>query len=431
MKTWEEKDKEWIWHPFTALEGAPAPLFIESAEGVYLHTSDGRKIMDAVSSWWVNIHGHCHPEIVKAIAHQAQKLEHVIFAGFTHEPAITLAENLLRLLPPNFSKIFFSDNGSTAVEIAIKLSIQFWKNQGIKKNKIIAIQGSYHGDTFGAMSVGDRNTFTKVFSDYLFEVEFIDFPTPENEKDVLHQFEEQVSSGTVAAFIFEPLVQAVAGMKMYSPECLNQLLILSRQNNVITIADEVFTGFGRTGKTFAIDHLQQRPDLMALSKGITGGSLPLGVTVCSQKIVEAFTSSEAIKTFFHGHSFTANPITCAAANASIRLLLNKDCQDSIQRIHTNHQKFTDSIKNRPSVKEARCLGTIVAIELNTGSHTSYFNTIRSKIYSYFLDRQILLRPLGNILYFLPPYVITQEQMNEVYQAIRAFLNELERQDDGV
>ncbi len=426
MKTWEEKDKELIWHPFTALEGAPAPLFIESAKGIYLHTSDGKKIIDAVSSWWVNIHGHCHPEIVKAIADQAQKLEHVIFAGFTHEPAITLAENLLRLLPSNFSKVFFSDNGSTSVEVAIKLAIQFWKNQGVKKNKIIAIHGSYHGDTFGAMSVGDRNTFTKVFSDYLFEVDFIDFPTAVNESSVLNLFEELVSSGTVAAFIFEPLVQAVAGMKMYSPVFLNEAIRLAKQHDVITIADEVFTGFGRTGKTFAIDHLNQEPDLMALSKGITGGSLPLGVTVCSKKIVTAFQSSEAIKTFFHGHSFTANPITCAAANASIKLLVDEQCQRSIQLIHTNHQKFITSVNQRSSIKEARCLGTILALELSTESQTSYFNTIRSKIYSYFIERNILLRPLGNILYFLPPYVITQEEIDEVYNVINSFLDELER-----
>jgi len=426
MKTWSEKDKQYIWHPFTALQGAPEPLFIESAKGIYLYTADGKKIIDAVSSWWVNIHGHSHPEIVKAIAEQAQKLEHVIFAGFTHEPAITLAENLLKILPSHFSKIFFSDNGSTSVEVAIKLAIQFWKNQGIKRNRIIAIHGAYHGDTFGAMSVGDRNAFTHVFSDYLFEVEFIDLPTKENKNKVLLQFEALVKTNEVAAFIFEPLVQAAAGMRIYSHDFLDRAVALAKQNNVVTIADEVFTGFGRTGKTFATDYLSNKPDLISLSKGITGGSLPLGATACSEKIVSAFQSSESVKTFFHGHSFTANPMACAAANASIKLLMSDDCQNSISLIKKNHQRFIANLGERKPIKEARSLGTILAIELNTETQTSYFNDIRTKIYSYFLDRNILLRPLGNVLYFLPPYSITQDEMNTVYKAIVDFLDELNR-----
>lgn len=430
MSTWEQKDKELIWHPFTALEGAPAPVFIESAQGIYLHTADGRKIIDAVSSWWVNIHGHSHPVIAQAIAQQAQKLEHVIFAGFTHAPAITLAERLLKLLPSHFSKLFFSDNGSTSVEVAIKLSIQYWKNKGLQKNKIIAIQGAYHGDTFGAMSVGDRNTFTNVFSDYLFEVDFIDFPTLENEAAVLDHFHQLITQGNVASFIFEPLVQAAGGMRMYSPSFLDKALALAKQYDVITIADEVFTGFGRTGKTFACDYLVNKPDLMSLSKGITGGSLPLGVTVCSDKIVAAFQSAESVKTFFHGHSFTANPITCAAANTSLTLLLDNECQKQIQLIASSHQQFIHTIAQKKSVQEARSLGTILAIELRTANETSYFNSIRSRIYTHFLERNILLRPLGNVLYFLPPYVINTDQLNEVYREIILFIDELEREYDG-
>ncbi|HEY5826380.1 MAG TPA: adenosylmethionine--8-amino-7-oxononanoate transaminase [Cyclobacteriaceae bacterium] len=423
MSTWKEKDQQYIWHPFTALEGSPDPIHISSAQGIYLHTDDGRKIIDAISSWWVNLHGHSHPVIVKAIAEQAQKLEHVIFAGFTHEPAIQLAENLLKILPKHFSKVFFSDNGSTAVEVAIKLAIQYWRNQEITKNRIIALEGAYHGDTFGAMAVGDRGAFTSPFHDHLFTVDFLKFPTPENEDIILNDFTKLIKSNQVAAFIFEPLVQAAGGMRMYSADFLDKLIALSKEHKVITIADEVFTGFGRTGKLFACDYLMNKPDLIALSKGITGGSLPLGVTVCSEQIVKVFQSKEIKKTFFHGHSFTANPISCAAANASYQLLTDPDCLDQINLIGLNHLKFIDKVKKLGFDIEARSLGTILAIELNTKAKTSYFNLIRDKLYSFFLERNILLRPLGNVLYFLPPYVITQSKMDIVYNAIEDFLRE--------
>lgn len=425
MNSWKEKDSKYIWHPFTALQGAADPLMIETAQGIYLYTHDGRKIIDGISSWWVNLHGHSHPVIGKAIADQALKLEHVIFAGFTHEPAIRLAESLLKLLPENFSKIFYSDNGSTAVEVAIKLAIQFWKNKGINKKKIVAIRGAYHGDTFGAMAVGDRGAFTQVFSDYLFEVDFIDFPTAQNERDIWRQFQSLLETNNVAAFVFEPLVQAAAGMRMYSADFLDRAIALANENEVITIADEVFTGFGRTGKTFATDYLVNKPDLIAMSKGITGGSLPLGATACSQKIVSAFQSPESMKTFFHGHSFTANPMACAAANASTELLLSKECQSQIEMITIAHQNFIATIKDRKTLIEARSKGTILALELATKTNTSYFNDLRTKIYSYFLDRNILLRPLGNVLYLLPPYVINEDELDLIYNTIIGFLNDLE------
>jgi adenosylmethionine---8-amino-7-oxononanoate aminotransferase len=421
---WEEKDQQLIWHPFTPLEGAPEPLFISSAQGIYLHTPDGRRIIDGISSWWVNIHGHCHPAIVKAIAEQAQKLEHVIFAGFTHEPAIQLAENLLKILPSHFSKVFYSDNGSTAVEVAIKLAIQYWRNQRIKKNKIIALQGAYHGDTFGAMSVGDRGAFTSPFHDHLFEVLFLDFPSPEKEEAVINQFTAFVEKQDIAAFICEPLVQAAAGMRMYSAQLLDTLFEIAKKNHVLIIADEVFTGFGRTGKLFATDHLQHKPDLIALSKGITGGSLPLGATVCSKHVVEQFQSKEIEKTFFHGHSFTANPIACAAANASYQLLITQNYLDSINLIQASHKEFVSRIGKSNYLIEARSLGVILALELKTFSKASYFNDIRKKIYPYFLEKDILLRPLGNVLYFLPPYSITASELSLVYNAIEDFLTGL-------
>ncbi|HTH54633.1 MAG TPA: adenosylmethionine--8-amino-7-oxononanoate transaminase [Cyclobacteriaceae bacterium] len=419
----EDLDKKNIWHPFTSLEGAD-PLLVESAQGVYLHLKDGRNIIDAVSSWWVNIHGHSHPAIAQAIADQAKKLEHVIFAGFTHEPAIRLSENLLRILPGNQSKIFFSDDGSTAVEVAIKLAIQFWHNRGItSKTKIIALEGAYHGDTFGAMSIGDRGAFTAAFAPYLFDVDFIDFPSSQNESKILDAFETKLKKDNVGAFIYEPLVQGAAGMRMYSPEFLDQLISLAQRYDAICIADEVFTGFGRTGKIFASDHQKTRPDIMAVSKGITGGFLPLGATSCSEKIASAFQSPDPRKTFYHGHSYTANPITCAAANASFELLLKAECQENIQRISNGHLRFASQIKNHIKIKELRTYGTILAIELQTIEGTSYFSEMRKMIYPFFLDRNILLRPLGNVIYILPPYVITDEQLGLIYEAIREFLDQ--------
>lgn len=417
-------DKKCIWHPFTPLKGGTEPVLITSAEGLYLHTSDGRKIMDAISSWWVNLHGHSHPSIAEAIAKQASTLEHVIFAGFTHPQAVHLAENLLSILPQNQSKIFYSDDGSTAVEVALKMALQYWHNQGIKKGNIIAVKGAYHGDTFGSMSIGERGTFTAAFSQYLFKVDFIDFPVKGNEEITRKQFKELVDSKQVGAFIFEPLVQAAGGMRTYSAGILDELISYAQKNGVICIADEVFTGFGRTGKLFASDHLTHKPDIIALSKGLTGGTLPLGVTSCSEKIVSAFLHEDNTKTFFHGHSYTANPLACAAANASFELLKKPSCLKSIERISKRHFMFAESIKTHPYVSEVRTLGTILAIELKAGE-TSYFNNIRKVIYDFFLTRNILLRPLGNVLYVLPPYIITDEELDKIYASITDFLSGLE------
>jgi adenosylmethionine-8-amino-7-oxononanoate aminotransferase len=420
-----KKDKANIWHPFTPLSGASDPLLITGAQGIYLHTADGRKIIDGISSWWVNLHGHAHPKIARAVADQAAKLEHVIFAGFTHEPAIKLSENLLSILPQGFSKIFFSDNGSTAVEVALKMAIQYWHNKDVNRKKIIAIEGAYHGDTFGAMAVGGRGIFTSPFFPYLFQVEFIDFPTKEKEKQIEAEFQKRVDSGEVGVFIFEPLIQAAGGMRMYSETLLDRLIQYAQEHEVICIADEVFTGFGRTGKTFASDHLQNKPDLISLSKGLTGGTLPLGVTAANSKIVAAFETTDFMKTFFHGHSFTANPIACAAANASFDLLMEKDCQQQIRRIADQHVQFASELRNHSSILEIRTLGTILAIELNTNQQSSYTNDLRKRIYNYFIEQDILLRPLGNIFYVVAPYCITVEELQHLYSTIRKFLTTIE------
>ncbi len=419
-----QKDKEAIWHPFTPLTGAADPIEITSAEGIYLHAADGRKIIDAISSWWVNLHGHANPHIAKALADQALKLEHVIFAGFTHEPAVRLSQNLLQILPKNQSKIFFSDNGSTAVEVSIKMALQYWFNKGIKnRKKIIALHGAYHGDTFGAMSVGERGLFTEPFSSHLFDVVFVDFPSTGQEEKSIKQFEKIISSGDTAAFIFEPLVQAASGMRMYSPAVLNELIGLAHSHNVICIADEVFTGFGRTGKLFASDYITNKPDIMALSKGLTGGTMPFGVTTCSQKITTAYNTEDFSKTFFHGHSYTANPLACAVANASFELLLSERCQNDIQRITLKHNQFKTEIEDDSMITNIRTLGTILAMDLKNDEANSYTNSLRKKIYSYFLNKSILLRPLGNVIYILPPYIITNDELDRIYDSIRNFLND--------
>lgn len=415
-------DRKNIWHPFTSLQGADDPVLITSAKGVYLHTGDGREIIDAISSWWVNLHGHAHPHIAKAIAAQASSLEHVIFAGFTHQPAIKLSENLLSILPPDQKKIFFSDNGSTAVEVALKMTFQYWHNQGIKKNNIIAIKGAYHGDTFGAMSVAERGVFTKPFFPYLFKTSFIDFPEHGNEAEVIGRFQQLIGQKNVAAFIFEPLVQGAAGMRMYSADLLDKLIGYARNQEVICIADEVFTGFGRTGKYFAVDYLRNKPDIIALSKGITGGALPLGVTACSAKIIAAFDSPDMQKTFYHGHSYTANPLACAAANASFELLMDASCSKRIIEITNKHTQFAESLQGHKKIYQVRTLGTILAIELISGEKSVYTNPLRKKIYPYFLERNILLRPLGNVIYILPPYIISDSELDYIYKTVEDFLN---------
>lgn len=417
------RDKAVIWHPFTPLMAGQDTIAVSSAKGVYLHTPDGRKIIDAVSSWWVNLHGHSHPHIAKAVAEQAASLEHVIFAGFTHEPAVQLAEALVRILPSNQKKIFYSDNGSTAVEVALKMAFQYWHNKGVQKTKVIALDGAYHGDTFGAMSVGERGAFSAPFNPYLFEVDFLPFPDAQQEEKVLALLEHKLKTGQVASFIYEPLVQGSAGMRMYSSTVLNAMIEMAKKYGAICIADEVMTGFGRTGKTFASEYAMAQPDICCLSKGLTGGTMALGVTSCTDKIMDAYRSQDILKTFFHGHSFTANPIACAAAIASLELLERPETAKNIQRISQQQEAFVNRIQSHPAVRAARNLGTIAALEIAAFEDTSYFNEARHKLYPFFLERDILLRPLGNVLYVLPPYVITDEELDKVYSAIIELLDQ--------
>jgi adenosylmethionine-8-amino-7-oxononanoate aminotransferase len=370
----------------------------------------------------VNIHGHAHPYIAQKVFEQLKKLEHVIFAGFTHEPAIELAERLLKLLPDNQAKVFYSDNGSTAVEVAIKMCLQYWHNQGNHRTKILALKNAYHGDTFGAMAVSGRSAFTAAFDSLLFEVEFIDLPDESNISDLKSQISNIKSD--LACFIFEPLVQGAAGMIMYEAKYLDELMQHCRNEGVLLIADEVFTGFGRTGKPFACDHLDTKPDVMCFSKGLTGGTMAMGLTTCTQQIYNAFLSEDRLKTLFHGHSYTANPVACSAGLASMDLFLEDSTQKNIKRIEDSHRKFGAKIGSHPRVRTVRQTGTIIAMEWETGTDTSYFSSLRDRLYTYFLDAGIILRPLGNVLYILPPYCITDDQLHYIYAKIENALEEL-------
>jgi adenosylmethionine-8-amino-7-oxononanoate aminotransferase len=417
-----DRDIKVIWHPYTQMKTALPPIPIVRGEGAYLFDEDGKKYIDAISSWWVNIHGHSHPYIAQKVAEQLIKLEHVIFAGFTHPGAVELAERLLQILPSNQQKAFYSDNGSTAVEVAIKMCLQYWHNQGQGRTKILAFKNAYHGDTFGAMAVSGRSAFTAAFDSLLFEVEFIDLPNETNIQDLKSQISNLKSQ--LACFIFEPLVQGSAGMLMYEAKYLNELMAHCRKEDILLIDDEVFTGFGRTGKAFACNHVTEQPDIMCFSKGLTGGTMALGLTTCTQQIFDAFLSDDKLKTLFHGHSFTANPVACAAALASLDIFEEAATLENIKRIEDRHSQFAQRIKHHPKLKAVRQTGTIIAIEWQTGSDTSYFSTLRDKLYLYFLDAGIILRPLGNIIYILPPYCITNADLDYIYKKIEQALEEI-------
>jgi adenosylmethionine-8-amino-7-oxononanoate aminotransferase len=420
------RDRQSIWHPFTQAQTADPPIAIVRGEGAYLFDEKGKRYIDAVSSWWVNLHGHAHPYIAGKISEQAVKLEHVIFAGFTHEPAVELSERLLKHLPIHHKKIFFSDNGSTAVEVALKMAIQYWFNRGKKRNTVLAFNNAYHGDTFGSMSVSERGSFTKPFHDFLFDVIYIDAPTPQNENRAIAQLESTIAnhSLSVASFIFEPLVQGASGMLMHHPEALNRMMAICKDHDVLTIADEVMTGFGRTGKYFATDYLSEKPDIICLSKGLTGGFMPMGVTSCTENIFRAFLSTDKMKTLFHGHSYTANPLGCSSALASLDLMEKGETWQAIDRIGRKHHQFSREMTAHKQLRDVRQRGTILAMELETGNDSSYFNNLRDLIYNFFLEKGILMRPLGNVIYLLPPYCISDDDLDYIYRCIEEFLSSL-------
>lgn len=415
--TLTERDNQYLWHPYTQHKTAALPIAIKKGKGALLWDENNKEYIDAIASWWVNPYGHSNKFIADAIYKQLTTLEHVLFGGFTHEPAILVAEKLIEILPKNQQKIFFSDNGSTAVEVAIKVALQYFFNKGEKRTTIIAFENAFHGDTFAAMAASGISFYTQAFQGMFIDVVRIPVPVKGQEQASFDALREVLKNNNCAGFIFEPLVQGAAGMVMYEPEALDELMRICQDNKVLTIADEVMTGFGKTGKTFAIDYLVEKPDMMCLSKALTGGTIPMAITTFAQDIFDAFYDEDINKALFHGHTFTANPTGCAAALASMELLQTNEMQANISRVNQKHLEFLERIKNHPKVSTSRVLGVIFALEIKTESSASYYGALRNKLYDFFIENGIILRPVGNIVYILPPYIITDEQLQKVYQVV--------------
>ena len=412
-----QRDIKHNWHPYTQHKTAQPHIAITKGEGALLWDENGKEYIDAIASWWVNPYGHSNKFIADAIYKQLTSLEHVLFGGFTHEPAVVLSEKLMEILPSNQKKIFYSDNGSTAVEVAIKVALQFNYNKGITKTKIIAFEDAFHGDTFGAMAASGISFYTQAFQGSLLEVVRVPIPTAGNEEKALQVLQDFLETNEYAAFIFEPLVLGAAGMVMYSAEVLDKMIALCKDHSVFTIADEVMTGFGKTGKTFATDYLIDNPDMICLSKALTGGTIPMAITTFTQEIYDGFYDDDVNKALFHGHTFTANPTGCAAALASLELLQTPEMQANLKRVNQSHLEFENKIKSHPKVKTTRVLGVIFALEIETSSEESYYGTLRNKLYNFFIENGVILRPVGNIVYVLPPYIMTNNQLQKVYQTI--------------
>ncbi len=416
-----ERDQLYNWHPYTQHKTALAPPAIVKGKDALLWDENGKEYIDAIASWWVNPFGHSNQVIADAIYKQLTTLEHVLFGGFTHNVVVELAEKLAQILPSNQKKFFYSDNGSTAVEIAIKAAFQYHYNLGNKKTTLVAFEDAFHGDTFGAMAVSGIGLFTEAFQDSLIHVVRIPVPTQGNEETSRMALQKALANHDVAAFIFEPLVLGAAGMIMYEAKELDQLIAICNQNHVFTIADEVMTGFGKTGKTFACDYLTLQPDMMCLSKALTGGTIPMAITTFTQHIFDGFYSDDTNKALFHGHTFTANPTGCAAALASISLLQTEAMQQHIDRVHQSHLDFQSTIKNHPKVAQTRVLGVIFALEIKIESKEGYYGKLRNELYQFFIENGLILRPVGNIVYILPPYIITEKQLQKVYKIIEKAL----------
>jgi adenosylmethionine-8-amino-7-oxononanoate aminotransferase len=415
---WQALDAAHVWHPYTLHGAAATPIVpIVRAEGAYLYDASGRPIIDAIASWWVTLHGHACAPIADAVAAQARSLEQVIFAGCTHEPAARLAAELCARLPGSLTRVFFSDDGSTAVECAVKMALQYWANRGRPRGLVAALEGAYHGDTFGAMSVGARGVFSAAFEEQLFRVERLPDPSRGDTVGALRELLER-KGDELAAVIVEPLLLGAGGMRIWPEEMLSQVRTLTAAAGVLLIADEVLTGFGRTGPLFACERAGVAPDILCLSKGLTGGFLPLGVTVATEQIFESFAGGDRRRTFFHGHSYTANPLACAAARASLTLLDARCAQKRVE-IEITHRACLQRLQAHPRVARPRVLGTIAAFDI--AGEEGYLATVGAALARYALDEGVLLRPLGNVVYVLPPYCITADELGRIYDVILGFL----------
>ncbi len=424
MKDLIEKDAAHVWHPFTQMQTAGTPIPAVKAKDSVITDINGKEYIDCNSSWWTILHGHGNEHIGNAIKNQFFELDHTVFAGVTHPKAAEAAERIVNSLPKKFTKVFYSDNGSTSTEVALKMALQYWYNKDKPKTKFLAIQGAYHGDTFGAMSVGERDLFNAPFEKLFFEVEYLPFPTQSNYKTVISNAEQLFATGEFAGFIFEPLVQGASGMRMYDKTWLDQLIALAHQYEAITIADEVMTGFYRLGTLYAIDQLENKPDIICLSKGVTGGILPIGITVTTNRLYKAFLSDKFARGFLHGHSFTGNPLSCAAVCASLDLLEKRETTEKIETICRWQTEFRQQFSNHPKLKEVRQTGTILAFEIKIEGDSSYFSSIRDKAYQYFIENGLLIRPLGNVIFVNPPYCISKREMDYTYSKIDEFLSKL-------
>jgi adenosylmethionine-8-amino-7-oxononanoate aminotransferase len=407
-----DRDRAVVWHPYTQMLTAPAPLPIVRAEGVWLYAEDGRRILDGISSWWVNIHGHSHPKLNAALAAQAGELEHVVFAGCTHRPAVELAERLIEILPKGLTRVFYSDNGSTAVEVALKLAVQYWRNLGqANRSTFITLHNAYHGDTVGAMSASEDSIFTQAFSTMMFPVERV---------RGLEDMEQRLrdADDSIAAVLIEPMLQGAGGMIVWPAEFVAGVRRLCDEYKTLLIADEVLTGFGRTGKMFACEHAGITPDIICLSKALTAGYLPLGVTVTTSNVYDAFLSDDRSKTFFHGHSYTANPLACAVAIASLELFHDEAVLTNVSRLE---QQLRDGFEPLRARGDVRVIGGVAAVEL-TSNKPGYLDGIGPRLAASFLDRGLLLRPLGNVVYFMPPYCITESETAWALEQITGLLS---------
>ncbi|HKR16609.1 adenosylmethionine--8-amino-7-oxononanoate transaminase [Rhizorhapis sp.] len=406
-----------VWHPFTqhGLQ-EPVPTVIR-AEGALLHCADGSTLIDAISSWWVTTHGHCHPRITAAIAAQAQKLDQVIFAGYTHEPAEEVARGLIAIAPSGLSHVFFSDSGSTSVEVALKMALGYWHNRKQPRHRILVLEHSYHGDTIGAMSVGERGVFNRPYAPLLFDVGTIPFPVEGQEQATLDALESACrGEQKPAAFIVEPLILGAGGMLIYGAGILRAMREICASHDVLFIADEVMTGWGRTGTLFACEQAGISPDIMCLSKGLTGGSVPLAVTLASTPIFEAHYSTDRAELFYHSSSYTANPIACAAAAANLAIWREEDVLGRIASLSAAMAARRAGLGKDQAFEKSRQIGAIAAIDMKT-ANAGYLSELAPQLRTFFLERGILLRPLGNTIYVMPPYAITEDAVDIIFSAI--------------
>ncbi|MEA1787232.1 adenosylmethionine--8-amino-7-oxononanoate transaminase [Arenibacter sp. GZD96] len=420
MKNISKRDKQHLWHPLTQHKLYPDMLAITTAKGCVLTDEAGKEYIDGIASWYTCMYGHCNEKIVEKVQEQLQILDQVVFSGFTHQPAVALSEALIKMLPHNQNKLFFSDNGSTAVDIALKMALQYHDNRGDKRSVFLAFENGFHGDTFGAMSVSGLSVYNGSFTDFSLAVERIPIPTSANLDATLNFLTQRLQKNDIAAFIYEPLVQGAAAMQMYNAEHLAPILELVSSHKVLTIADEVMTGFGKTGQFFASDYIPIKPDMMCLSKALTAGMVPMAITTCTQDVFDAFYSDDLAKGLFHGHTYTANPIACAAALAGIALLKSNKIQKKIQRIQKWHQKFDVEIRTHPKVAHTRQTGIIYALDLAVAMER--YGDLRNKLFHHFMNHGVFLRPLGNTIYILAPYTISKKQMKKIYSAIQSALD---------